>query len=382
MHNIGLIMVLDEGSDWYTDPHAPYPNTRTAAILRVGQAKCALLLTGTARSCEAQQLIERGWLRVIELDPVARRTAAPAIRVGEAAKVIRAGLSAGPVLVQVPRAGYLVALSCQDCRTRVRCAQCHGPVEGQRADDGTRRLSCRWCGAVVVGWRCISCGGATLRAPVVGSGRTAEELGRAFPGFKVIDSSGDHVVSTVGDKPALVVATPGAEPLPEAGYAAAVIVDADIALSLPDLRVTEEAVRRWFAAVALVRPDGVVGLMGEEKAPAVQSLVRIDPGGFAARELAQRREAGLPPARTFVVATGAPDALANLAGLVDEAFARYGPVDAPPVPGEPLQQRLIWHCEPSEAAALCTAIKAAQAQRIATKTPGLVRVQVDPYQVI
>jgi len=400
--DLGLIVLLDDGNDLYADPRAPYPHARTVAALRAVQAGCALLLLGPARSCEAQLWIERGWLGVIEDPPEHRRAHAPAIRAVaepttagvrlpvQAARAIRTGLAAGPVLVQVARAGYLVALACQRCRTPVRCPDCHGPVAAGRsrgAGSGSsgHLLTCRWCGRIVTGWQCQVCGGRTLRAPVVGSGRTAEELGRAFPGFRVVDSSGDHVVARVGDQPALVVATPGAEPSPDAGYAAAVLLDADLMLSRSDLRASEEAVRRWFAAVALVRPGsrgGTVCVVGDAHAPAVQALLRVDPGGFATRELEQRREAGFPPAMTFVEGTGEPDVIADFVAALPAPLPgdTFGPVDIPTTDGA-VKQRILWRCAPADASGLTAAIKAANAKRSAAKAPGIVRIQVDPDQM-
>jgi len=396
VHNLGLIVLVDDGNDAYAEPRAPYPHTRTVAAIRVSQAKSALLLAGSARSCEAQQWIDRGWLGVIEDDPKQRRAGAPAMRSVpeqaatahlpiEAAQTIRQGLTAGPVLVQVPRTGYLVALACQKCRKPVRCPVCNGPVAAEKGGDGGRRLVCRWCGRTSVGWRCDVCGGTTLRAPVVGSGRTAEELGRAFPGFRVIDSSGDHVVEEVGEQPALVVATPGAEPSPSAGYAAAVLLDADSMLARADLRAGEESVRRWFNAVALVRPGGQGGtvcIVGDAHAPAIQAVLRVDAAGFAARELADRTAAGLPPAVLFVEATGEPSALADfVAGMEAEPSTDvFGPVEVAPLDGQP-RQRIMWRCDLADAPGLVAAIKAAMAKRSAAKAPGVVRVQVDPDQM-
>lgn len=385
MRSLGLVVMTDDGNDLYEELRAPYPNSRTAAIIRVAQAKCALLLAGAARSCETQQLIEKNWLGSIEQPLPARRSSGPVVRVvgdipdrlpSQAAQVIRQGLAAGPVLVQVPRAGYLLALCCQTCRTPITCPTCHGPVDGQRSSDGARWLACRWCGKVITGWRCQTCGGGTVRAPVVGSGRTAEELGRAFPGYQVVDSSGDHVFERVGTNPALVVATPGAEPRPDDGYAAAALLDTDKMLMLPDLRAAEEAVRRWFAVCLLLRPGGTLCVVGDARASAIQALVRLDPGGFAARELQERREAGFPPAMTFVVATGPPDVLADLAQAVAGVAECFGPVGVPD--GE---QRLIWRCPPGDAPTLVAAVKAAVARRVANKAPGVFRVQVDPYQM-
>jgi primosomal protein N' (replication factor Y) len=60
---------------------------------------------------------------------------------------------------------------------------------------------------------------------VIGSDRTAEELGRAFPGVPVMLSGGSQVKDRVPVGPRIVVATPGAEPVAESGYGAAVLLD-------------------------------------------------------------------------------------------------------------------------------------------------------------
>jgi len=395
MDGLGLIVLVDDGNDLYSEPRAPYPHARTVAALRASQAKCALLLAGAARSCEAQNWVERGWLGAIEQTPERRRAEAPAMRTVAdepqgrlpvaASQAIRAGLSSGPVLVQVPRAGYLPSLACQRCGTPVRCPDCHGPVAADRLGAEGRRLSCRWCGRVVANWRCQVCEGQTLRAPVVGAARTAEELGRSFPGFRVIDSSGDHVVERVGERPALVVATPGAEPMPDAGYAAAVLLDADRLLARADLRSAEEAVRRWFAAVSLVRPgsqDGTVCVVGDSAAPAVQALLRVDPAGFATRELQERRQAGFPPAVVFAEASGEPASLAEFCALLPAVLASggFGPIDVPGDDGAP-RQRMLWRCEVADAPELVDALKTASARRSAAKAASVVRVQIDPVNI-
>ena len=91
------------------------------------------------------------------------------------------------------------------------------------------------------------------------------------------------------------VATPGAEPTAAGGYAAAVLLDTWLTLSVPGLRAAEEALRRWMRVAALVRPPadgGRVVAVGDPSAPALQALVRWDRTGFAARELAERRRRG------------------------------------------------------------------------------------------
>ena len=64
----------------------------------------------------------RGLRDALERDPVARAARLP----HEVFDMMRATLPQGPVLVQVPRAGYLVALVCQECREPARCGFCGG----------------------------------------------------------------------------------------------------------------------------------------------------------------------------------------------------------------------------------------------------------------
>lgn len=411
--NLGLMVVVDDGDDLLAERHAPYPHSRDVAALRAVEEGCGLLLASYARSSEVQAWVERGWVAPIALPGKVQRRRSPAVRVTGDSDValardplahtarlpalafatIRKGLAEGPVLVQVPRSGYVLALSCQRCRAGVRCPACHGPVRLTRPAAGGRQMHCGWCGRMVVNWACTVCGGRELRAPLVGSTRTAEELGRAFPGYRLIDSSGDRVVATVGDQPALVVATPGGEPIAEHGYSAALLLDASLSLGRADLRAGEETLRRWCNALALVRPGeagGTVCVVGPPQDRAVQALVRVDPAGFAARELAERRDAGFPPAVRLVQVEATPGPLTDfLASLDLPSWATLlGPVDLPaagaPRPSsegdEPLQRALL-RCDLEHGPELSRLVKAGVASRSARKAEGLMRVRVDPVSL-
>ena len=174
------------------------------------------------------------------------------------------------------------------------------------------------------GWRCPHCGHDRLRATITGAARTAEELGRAFPGVKVRTSGGDLVLPRLPAGPALVIATPGAEPLAE--YAAALLLDGWALLSRPSLRAAEEALRRWLAAAALVRPAGTVLVHADAALPAAQALIRWDPVTFAERDLAERAELGFPPAVRMAAVSGEPAAVASVIAGLDRDFEILGPV--------------------------------------------------------
>jgi primosomal protein N' (replication factor Y) len=284
--------------------------------------------------------------------------------------VVRAVLPSEPVLVQTPRAGYAPSLACERCRTPARCDHCSGPLELVGPADPPR---CRWCGDPAPGWACSECGHRGLRAPVVGESRTAEELGRSFPGVPVLTSGGDQVRATVPSGPGLVVATPGAEPVAEGGYGAVVLLDTWLPLGRADLRAEEETLRRWLNAAALVRPGGTVVAVGQPEHPALQALVRWDPAGFAEREAAQRAEAQLPPAYRLATITGEP-------GAVDDALTLLGTGDGVEVLGPvPLRDevRAVLRTPRARGAELAAALGELQRVRSARKLDA-VRVQVDP----
>src|SRR6185437_7329215 len=175
-----------------------------------------------------------------ERDPAARTARLPSIALRSARSALQDG---APVLVQVPRRGYVPSLACGRCRTIARCRHCTGPLALVDRGAGS---ACRWCGRVDLTLKCARCGSDSVRAVVVGARRTAEELGRAFPGTPIVTSAGETVVSEVDARPAVVVATPGAEPRASGGYGAALLLDTWALLGRQDLRAAEDALWRWM----------------------------------------------------------------------------------------------------------------------------------------
>lgn len=395
VHDLGLVVVWDEGNDLLAEPRAPYPHARDVATLRASSEHAGLLLAGFARSAEVQSLVERAWAVALDLPSRDVRRQGPAVRIAtdtdlalerdpkaRAARLphdvfaaIRTGLAVGPVLLQVPRAGYAPSMACQRCRTTARCPSCGHPLRGEREG-----IVCPSCGPVR-SWACPHCGDGRLRAPQVGVKRTAEEIGRAFPGVRVVTSWAGHRVEEVGDEPALVLATPGAAPRPAAGYAAAIIMDTPISLGRPELRAAEEAVRRWFALAALVVPGdqgGTITAVGDQQSRALQALVRLDAAGFATRELAERTETHFPPAARVVTVDGPREAVEELvhaaSGVTD--VEQFGPV-----PLDPDGVRWTLRVPASRGSSLIDALRGGQAVRTARKSPGAVRLRVDPMDL-
>jgi primosomal protein N' (replication factor Y) len=262
---------------------------------------------------------------------------------------------------------------------------------------------CRWCGALAGDWTCVNCGAHKVRAVVTGAERTAEELGRAFPGVPIKTSGRPgggaadsvSVLATVPDQPALVIATPGAEPV--ASYAAALLLDGWALLGRPSLRAAEETLRRWLGAAALVRAGGTVLVHADAALPAVQALIRWDPVWFSERELADRAELSFPPAVRMASVSGTTDAVASLLSALEPGLEVLGPVPVEHVGGgggghggagtpgtDALEEesRALVRAPRSAGTALARALQAAQAARSARKEGGGVRVQLDPAELI
>ena len=202
-HDLGLVVIWDDGDDLHAEPRAPYPHTREVLLLRAEREGAAALVGGfaphrrggaagphrlgpRARPPPREVLRERVTVAVagadehaLARDPLARAARMPT----EVHRAIRDALATGPVLVQTPRSGYAAALACERCRTPARCPACTGPLALAAADraagtaagaaPSTRRGPAR--SAATAG-----CGRRSL-----GEARTAEELGRAFPGTVV-----------------------------------------------------------------------------------------------------------------------------------------------------------------------------------------------------
>ncbi len=383
VHDLGLVAMWDDGDDLFAEPRAPYAHTREVLLTRAAETEAGVLLAAHSRSAEAQALVDSGWCVDLSVDDVVRRAAwvrpevtdgstrgsAPARLPSEVFRAVRE--ATGPVLVQVPRRGYRASLSCQSCREPARCRACAGPL-AQLSSRAT--LVCRWCATPAPDWTCPSCGSPRLRAPVIGQLRTAEEYAKAFPEHEVVTSGGDSVLSDVESGRRIVLATPGAEPHVVGGYAVVVLMDTWLALGRDDVRVVEEAHRRWFNALAMAAPAGRSIAVGDPST--LQALVRADPVGLARRELEQRRETHLPPFGRLATLEAPPEVLHALAGRPWTPHTEVlGPVAADP--RDPGVERLVLRAPRSEGAALSAALRAVSAERSAAKVPP-VRVQVDP----
>lgn len=416
--DLGLAVVLHDGDDNLVDPRAPYAHAREVLTTRSSIESSSLIIAGYTRTAEAQLLVEAGWAHGLVAPRETLRTRMPLIRAAGdsefelirdpraqsarlplvAFETARKALDRGrPVLIQVPRKGYVPTLACGNCRAPARCRVCNGPLG---LPPGTGEFgsvpTCRWCGRPDPQHKCSECGSVKTRAVVLGTERTAEELGRAFPSTRVITSGGNKIVDVVDNEAALVVATPGGQPRVRSGYyGAALLLDTWALLGRQDLRAGEDALATWATVSAMVAPrrdGGEVIVVADPGLPLVQDLLRWDMVGAAQRELAERRSVHFPPAVHMAAIDGANaslDLFLELAELPPGAEV-LGPVDLPAsdkLPGDYDEarfgpaQRLLIRTPLGPRSELGRSLRQAVVARATRKDELPLRIQVDPVHV-
>ncbi|MCL1923190.1 MAG: hypothetical protein FWG15_04950 [Propionibacteriaceae bacterium] len=393
MDNLGLIAVWDESDPSCEEQHFPYPALRDIVALRVTQQSCGVVFGSFSRSAIIHQWVEKKWLaevhhtrdqvsylsaqvRVSGLDDrvLANDEAAGKARLPhDAFTVIRGGLISGPVVVSVPWVGYRRNLTCRSCRQRLVCSCGGGFVESEAG-----RIACQICARSVEQWSC-SCGGTTWWASTIGSTRTAEELAASFKGTEVVCSDSTTPIDFLDDEPRIVIATPGCEPVVDGGYCAGVIMDGAAVLSRPDIRTSEDALRAWLRVISMVKPGrdgGTVLIIGPGEDRTVQATLRLDPRGFAGRELADRQEAGFPPASRMAIFTGDEEGVAWVASQLQEVeyVQSIGPVIEP----DEEQWQLIARVPSSRGKDFAILITSIASRRSKSRNKGKLSWRLDP----
>ncbi|PZO57709.1 MAG: hypothetical protein DI639_12820 [Leifsonia xyli] len=334
--DLGLIAMWDDGDASFIEQRAPYVHTRDVALVRAAQSGAALLFVSHARSTDVQRLVELHWLQDVtpfrvktpKVIPTVQQTsaegyAAQARIPSSAWRAAREASQHGPVLVQVASPGFGTGLVCAECGERAHCRICGGPL-GSPHRGATPQ--CRFCGALAVGFRCPTCGNGTVKPVGQGAQRTADELGRAFPGTRIVVADGSRPLDEVPARPSVVVATRGAEPSVPGGYACVLLLDGEKMLAREGLRVQEDVLRFWTNAAAKGAPGAEAYLVGiGGKLATAMALWRLD--GPAHDELTDRRELHFPPAVRVATMTGTDEAVTAAVEALEGATA--GPVLGP-----------------------------------------------------
>ena len=384
INNLTSVIVHKESSHDHYEIRSPGWNTRTVALMRCKQESLKLILTGFCPSIEVSDLIDKREVRYLNSkESVNVRAFTPnegALLPGRIFSDIKKALSVGPVLFIAPRKGYGNALLCAHCRNVAACA-CGGRLSVSAKG---KAPSCVHCGKVFQGWKCSFCNRDKQYLAGRGIERAAEEISRAFPNFPVIVSAGDVIKDRIDHKPSLVLATSGAQPQVEGGYAGVVILDGLRFFAHTDLRTQERARELFFESSSLISPDGAVLLVIDDAHPIVSAIARWNVAPLIKRELSERNDLQLPPSVfSAVLVMDQSIGMQIVSGLkksftdgrLPQSSSIYGPTEI-----SKGQIKIVIHADKKDAKALTDLVHELQRRRsIARKE--LFTLRVEPYSL-
>ena len=376
------IYLHQENSEHYFERRAPYWNTREVAWIRSKLSNLDLHFTGYVPSLDVAIDIDKKEISYQatreKISVVAQASSNGELIPSKIYQQVRKAIMNGPVLFLVPAKGYATAISCAKCRNIAIC-ECGGKLSKSSAKS---EPICVLCCKRYQNWKCGWCGEARVFLTSRGIERFAEEIGRSFPNQLVIQSTASDPRDSVTSEPALVISTPGVEPIAESGYAAVVILQVDRFLNSSASNGVERAYSNFFAAGALISDTGVIALVSDDGSPITSALTTWNPATISKREIEQRISLQLPPISGAVLVLGDSGELVRLKSALESARAEkrapkslrvYGPTA-----GEGAKLTLL--VDATEQIELVSLLREINKRRAISKKP-LLAYRVNPYSL-
>ena len=384
IRNLNSVIIHKESSYDHYEQRSPGWNSRSVALIRAETESIKLILTGFSPSMEISQLINDSEVKYLNFkQSVNIKAFSPnegALLPGRIFSEIKKALNLGPVLFIAPRKGYGNALLCAHCRNVATC-DCGGRLSVIAKN---KAPSCVHCGKTFASWKCSFCNRDKQYLAGRGIERAAEEISRAFPNFPVIVSAGDVIKDQIEPKPALILATAGAQPQVEGGYAAVVILDGTRFFSHTDLRTQERARELFLESSSMISKVGAVLLVIDDSHPIVSAIARWNVAPLLKRELSERSELHLPPSVFSIVLvidqfigmqiySGLKKALNE--GRIPQSSKVYGPTEI--AKG---QVKIVIHADKKDSQVLTDVVHELQRRRSIAKKD-LFTLRVEPYSL-
>jgi len=293
--DLRTLIVYRENSQSHFEPRHPGWNVRDIALLRGEKEKLSLYFVGYSPSLAIANLIENGEIKMISKKTRLKvQPFAPQLSELLPERIftpIRSALKTGPVLFLVPKKGYASALMCHKCKNLAICT-CGGKLSRRSQSSPPE---CVHCARTFPNWKCQWCSQDKLVLLGRGAIRDGEEIGRAFPGYSIINSDADHPVQEITEPKSIVIATSGMAPRFLSGYSAVVLLEGASFFSYADLRGQERSREAFFEAASKVKVGGEVLISIDPSHPIIAALSTWSPAHMYKRELSELDSLGLPP---------------------------------------------------------------------------------------
>ncbi|MCU0935998.1 MAG: primosomal protein N', partial [Gammaproteobacteria bacterium] len=339
----GVVIVDEEHDLSYKQQEGFRYSARDVAVARGQRESVPVLLGSATPSLESLHNVALGRYQRLDLPERAAGAGEAALAVVDLRRRrLRHGLSepllaavAGrltrgeQVLLFLNRRGFAPTLLCHECGWLALCGRCDARMTLHRR---AGLLRCHHCGAELPSpERCPACRCEDLRPIGSGTERVEVALGEAFPTARIARIDRDAVRRkgaleaalrrvTSGESDILI----GTQMLAKGHHFPNVtlvgVIDADGGLFSADFRAGERLAQRILQVAGRAgrgdRPGEVLIQTHHPEHPLLRSLLTEGYGAFAARLLAERREAGLPPyAAAALLRAEAVDEAAALAFL-------------------------------------------------------------------
>lgn len=337
LERLGIIIVDEEHEPSFKQDENPRYHARDLAVVRGTVDACVVLLGSATPSLESYENALSGKYELLRLTKRTDGRTLPLIRIvdmrmerrkGTGVSVLNAGILSEKLRAAITarlekreqtilflnRRGFNTSLSCTGCGEVVQCQDCSIPMTLHRHE---HRLVCHVCGARrLPPSRCPFCEENTLKYSGFGTERVETVVREVFPQARIarVDTDTIQRKNQLRDllrdfraqKIDLLIGTQMiAKGLDFPNVTLVGVLNADLALNLPDFRAAERTLQ------LLVQVAGRAG-RGEVKgevmvqtyaphSPAVQFSRHNDYDGFAEQELDQRRAFHYPPFTHVVI---------------------------------------------------------------------------------
>jgi len=314
--DLASIFVIDEGSENHYEVRTPGWNVRDVAIVRSMRANISLNFVGYSPSSEIARLIESKWMDYSSsksrVSVASFQQTHGELLPSRLMSEIRKAMKVGPILFISPRKGYSHAITCSKCRNIAMC-ECGGKLSQKSVQSS---VSCVICAQSTSEWKCTWCQGTTPFLLGRGSDRFAYEIGAAFPGTHIVQSSAESMIDQYDEGSGFVISTPGAAPQAHNGYSMVVILEGERFFSQSDIRAHERSREFFFSNAALASQSGSVALVMSADHPVIGALSAWKPSLISQRELRERLEVHLPPfSRAITLDIASSESQSLLRGL-------------------------------------------------------------------